>query len=86
MIADEAEHTHTGAEPVAEEPIKVMLTPTTCGVMKFDSGQRMIVMTQGGVEISWPLGPGEAEQLSQDLHVSKIQSGRLGVGGLVLPT
>jgi hypothetical protein len=53
-------------------PIKVMLQPDTCGVAKFDNGQRLITMTQGPFELSWPLGPNEAEQLSKELHVSKI--------------
>jgi hypothetical protein len=75
-------------QQVAQAFIKVMLQPTSCGVMKFDDGRRMIVMTQGPFEISIPFGPGESEQLSQELHVSKIETvspGEARASGLELP-
>src|ERR1039458_10307455 len=70
-----AEHAATVVEAAAEggtEPlIKVMIDPTTCAVSRFESGQRLITMTQQGVEISIPLGPDEAQQLSERLAVPK---------------
>jgi hypothetical protein len=74
--------------PVPQAFIKVMLTPTSCGVMKFDDGRRMVVMTQGPFEISIPFGQGEAEQLSQELHVSPIDTATVAkarASGLALP-
>lgn len=74
--------------PVPQAFIKVMLTPTSCGVMKFEDGRRMVVMTQGPFEISIPFGPGESEQLSQELHVSPIDTSTVAearASGLELP-
>lgn len=76
-------------EAPAEAMIKVLLQPTTCGVAKFDNGQRLITLTQGPFELSLPLGPGEAEQLSQELHVSPIDTSSVAeakANGLVLPS
>lgn len=72
----------------SEALIKVMITPTTCGVAKFDNGQRLLTMTQQGVEVSVPFGPGEAEQLSQQMHVSKVETAspaEAAAAGIVLP-
>jgi hypothetical protein len=74
--------------PVPQAFIKVMLTPTSCGVMKIDDGRRIVVMMQGPFEISIPFGPGEAEQLSQELHVSPIDTATVAearASGLELP-
>lgn len=74
---------------MSDEPrIKVMLTPTTCGVMKFDNGQRLLVIEQQGIEVSVPFNPGEAEQLSKELHVSPVESvspAEAKASGIVLP-
>jgi hypothetical protein len=87
-VTDEVGQAHQEVAAQGEALIKVMLQPTTCGVMKFENGQRLIVMTQGSFELSLPLGPGEAEQLSQELHVPAIDivtPGEARASGVVLP-
>ncbi len=74
--------------PVPQAFIKVRLQPTSAGVMKFEDGRRIVVMTQGLFEISIPFVPGEAEQLSQEFHVSPIDTSSVAEAreaGLVLP-
>lgn len=81
---------HAAAQEEGPEPlVKVMITPTTCGVMKFENGQRLITMTQQGIELSIPLGPNEAQQLSEELHVSKVQTSTAAeakAAGIILPS